>query len=143
MAAALLLLAAGCASWQERAPADKLLRPDGETWLYYPHQPFGRKVFVVRFAADGKQLAVEQRLSEEFIAQLVPHHSRKEDVRALFGAPYEASHFPRMEREVWSWHMRRWGDMPVGLHVQMSLDGVVREIYILDESQNDRWRFLR
>jgi hypothetical protein len=41
-----------------------------------------------------------------------------------------------MERDVWSWHMRRFGDpgIPVALSVQMSMDGVVREVYIIDES---------
>jgi hypothetical protein len=35
--------------------------------------------------------------------------------------------------------MRRFGLMPVGLHVQMSPDGVVREVYLLDEyNKGDR-----
>ena len=70
------------------------------------------------------------------IARLVPNHSRKEDVFALFGPPYETALYPRMEREVWSWHMRRFGVIPVGLHVQMSPDGVVREVLLLDEQKN-------
>ena len=126
------LLAAGCAT--QRQPAATRVLPDGETWRYFPNQPFGRKVLVERVAPDGKLIAVEQRLSEEYIARLVPNHSRKDDVFALFGPPYEAAVFPRMEREVWSWHMRQYGMLPVGLHVQMSPDGVVREIYVLDEN---------
>jgi hypothetical protein len=134
---AALLLPAGCAT--STAPAATRAQPGGETWRYFPDQPFGRKVLVERVAPDGKVIAVEQRLSEEFIARLVPNQSRKEDVFALFGPPYEASQFARMEREVWSWHMRKFGLLPVGLHVQMSPDGVVREIYLLDENyKNER-----
>ena len=119
------------------APAHRRERSDGETWLYYPNQPFGRKVVVARVAPDGRLLALEQRLSEEYIAKLVPSHSRKEDVLDLFGPPYEALAFPRMGREAWTWHMRQHGVHPAGLHVQMSPDGLVREVYVLDENPSD------
>jgi hypothetical protein len=104
-----------------------------ESWLYYPSQPYGRKVFVARVAPDGKLIAVEQHLTEEYIAKLVPNQSRRDDVLALFGQPYERMSNPRMERDTWSWHMRRFTDRPAGLHVQMSPDGVVREVYLIDE----------
>ena len=120
--------------------AERRARPDGETWLYYPRQPFGRKVFVARIAPEGKLIGVEQRLSEEYIARLVPNHSRREDVLELFGSPYERLDFPRMNRETWSWHVRQFGHLPVGLHVQMSPDGVVREIYLLDENNKGESR---
>jgi hypothetical protein len=150
---ALALLLAGCASYRDLTPgqstladveavlgraAEQGVRPGGETWLYYPKQPFPRKVYVARLAPDGKLVAVEQRLSEEYIAKLIPNHSRKEDVRDLFGPPYESLTFPRMERETWSWHMRQFGNIPVQLNVQMSPDGVVREIYLLDEQKGGR-----
>jgi hypothetical protein len=131
-------MTAGCAV--NPVPAATRVLPDGETWRYFPDQPFGRKVLVERVALDGKVIAVEQRLSEEYIARLVPHHSRKEDVFALFGPPYETAVYPRLDREVWSWHMRQYGVLPVGLHVQMSPDGVVREIYLLDEQRDGERR---
>jgi hypothetical protein len=45
-----------------------------------------------------------------------------------------------MDRSVWTWHMRRFGDpgIPVSLNVQVSPDGVVREVYIIDESDAER-----
>jgi hypothetical protein len=112
-----------------------------ETWLYYPDQPFGRKVFVARLGPDGRLIAVEQRLSREYIAKLVPDQSRREDVLALFGQPYQRLNYPRMERDAWSWHMRQYANQPAGLHVQISPDGLVREIYVLDEeNKNERPR---
>lgn len=158
LAALAAVIAAGCAGAQRLvpgqstaaevhaamgAPAQQRERPDGETWLYYPDQPFGRKVLVARVSPGGKLLAVEQRLSEEYLAKLLPNHSRKQDVLDLFGPPYEALTFPRLERETWSWHMRQYGHLPAGLHVQMSADGVVREIYVLDETPNDDRRDVR
>ena len=115
-------------------PAEVRPRSDGETWLYYPNQPFGRKVQVARVAPDGKLIAVEQRLSEEYIAKLIPNQSSRDDVLALFGRPYERLNVPRMERDMWTWHMRQYGTLKATLNVQMSPDGVVREIYVLDDN---------
>jgi len=147
--AAAALVAAGCATYKDLHPAQSTrtdveaalgqpaevrTRGDGETWLYYPNQPFGRKVRVARVAADGKLIAVEQRLSEEYIAKLIPNQSGRDDVLALFGQPYERLNVPRMERDMWTWHMRQYATLPATLNVQMSPDGVVREIYVLDEN---------
>ncbi|HEV8109519.1 MAG TPA: hypothetical protein VGP97_18550 [Burkholderiales bacterium] len=121
------------------APAEKR-QVGGETWFYYPRQPFGRKTFVARVAGDGRLVALEQRLTDENIAKLVPNATRAEQVHDLFGPPWSAVSYPRMDRMVWTWHMRHFGDpgVPVSLNVQMSPDGVVREVYILDESSADR-----
>ena len=149
LALAAAVATAGCATYKDlqpaqstRAdveavlghPAEQRARTDGETWLYYPKQPYGRKVRVARVAADGKLIAVEQRLSEEYIAKLIPNQSSREEVLALFGRPYERLNVPRMERDMWTWHMRQYATLPVTLNVQMSPDGVVREIYVLDEN---------
>jgi outer membrane protein assembly factor BamE (lipoprotein component of BamABCDE complex) len=124
------------------APAEKR-QAGGETWYYYPRQPFGRMTFVARVAPDGRLVALEQRLTDENVARIVPNTTRAEQVRDLFGPPYAASHFARLDRNVWTWHMRRFGDpgIPVQLNVQMSPDGVVREVYILDESDSDPRNF--
>jgi hypothetical protein len=112
----------------------------GETWLYYPRQPFGRKVFVARLGADGRLVAIEQRLTEENVAKIILNTTRAEDLRQLFGPPYSAMQIARMDRNVWTWHMRRYGDpgIPAGLSVQMTPDGVVREVYMLDETDSER-----
>ena len=111
-----------------------------ETWYYYPRQPFGRATYVARVGADGRLIALEQRLTDENVARVVPNTTRGEQVRDLFGPPYAAMQIPRMDRNVWTWHMRRFGDpgIPVSLNVQLSPDGVVREVYIIDESDAER-----
>jgi hypothetical protein len=124
------------------APAERR-QVGGETWLYYPRQPYGRSTFVARMAADGRLVAVEQRLTDENVAKIVPNTTRADEVRELFGPPWSAGHYARLERNIWSWHMRRFGDpgIPVQLAVQMSADGVVREVYIIDESDRERFPF--
>jgi len=150
---ALALLLGGCASFDGRGlvagqstgqdverlmgpAADKRAGPGGETWLYYPRQPFGRKTFVARVASDGRLVALEQRLTDENVAKIRAQSTRRDDVRDLLGPPYLVSSFPRMEREIWQYYMRHFGDpgIPVTLYVQFSPDGVAREVYLLDES---------
>ena len=122
------------------APAEKR-QVGSETWYYYPRQPFGRKTFVARIGSDGRLLGLEQRLTDENVARIVPNTTRAEQVREIFGPPWAAGHYARLDRDIWTWHMRRFGDpgIPVQLNVQMSPDGVVREVYILDESEADRF----
>jgi hypothetical protein len=121
------------------APAEKRQVAGGETWYFYPRQPYGRMTFVARLAPDGRLVAIEQRLTDENVAKIIPNTTRAEQVRDLLGPPWSATHFARLERDIWTWHMRRYGDpgIPVSLNVQMSADGVVREVYILDESSRD------
>src|SRR4030095_197486 len=149
----LALTLAGCASFDGRAltpgacnaaevesamvaPAEKRQVASGETWYYYPRQPYGRMTFVARIAPDGRLIALEQRLTDENVAKIIPNTTRAEQVRDLFGPPWQTMQVARMDRDIWTWHMRRFGDpgIPVSLNVQLSPDGVVREVYILDES---------
>ena len=148
---AVLVSVAGCASNRNLTPAQSTLadveatlgasaerrQVGAETWLYYPQQPYGRKVRVARVSSDGKLIAVEQRLSEEYIAKLIPNQSSQDDVLALFGRPYERLNVPRMERDMWTWYMRQYGTLKATLNVQMSPDGVVREIYVLDDNNKN------
>jgi len=154
LALGFFLLLAACASFEGRGLGTQSTAADvervmgtpaerrqvgGETWLYYPRQPFGRKTFVARLGAEGRLIGVEQRLTDENVARIVLNTTRAEQVRELLGPPYNATQFARMDRNVWTWHMRRYGDpgIPAQLNVQMSPDGVVREVYLLDESDTN------
>jgi hypothetical protein len=53
-------------------------------------------------------------------------------VRELFGPPYLVSRLPRQQREVWTWNIYNASDIPCQLHVQMSDDGIVREVLVLE-----------
>ena len=149
---ALALALAGCAHFDGRgltpgqssaadvervmgAPAEKRQAAGGESWYFYPRQPFGMKTFVARFAADGRLIAVEQRLTDQNVAKIVPNITRAEQVRDLLGPPWSAWRYARLDRDIWTWHMRRYSDpgIPGQLSVQMSPDGVVREVYFLQE----------
>jgi hypothetical protein len=154
-----LVLCVGCASFDGRGlvpgqstadeverlmgpAADKRAGPGGETWLYYPRQPYGRKTFVARVAPDGRLIALEQRLTDENISRLIPNATRGDELRSLLGPPYMITRFPQMEREVWQYYFRHFGDpgIPMSLYVQFSPDGVAREVYLIDETSGSRRR---
>jgi hypothetical protein len=112
----------------------------GETWYYYPRQPYGRQTFVARLTAEGRLIAVEPRLNPETLAKIVPNTTRGEQVRDLLGPPWQTTRIARLERDVWTWSIERWGKsgFPAQLHVQMSPDGVVLEVFILEDYQAGR-----
>ncbi len=112
--------------------ADRRPGPDGETNVYYPRLPYGGEVYVARIGPDGKLKALEQRLSEKYVAMAKPGTSRKDDMRALFGPPHQIQQFPRMSREIWEYPWR--GETsPRLLLLQFSPDGVLREIYSIED----------
>jgi len=156
LALAAVVTATGCASYDGRglapaqssaadverlmgAPADKR-QVAGETWYFYPRQPYGRVMYVARVGGDGRLVALEQRLTDATVAKIVPNSTRAEEVRDLLGPPWTAVQFPRMERDTWTWWMRHYGDpgVPVELVVQMSPDGVVREVYMLQQGRGQK-----
>ena len=67
------------------------------------------------------------------MAKLRAGISRADDVRDLLGPPYRTDAFPRLEREVWSY--KAYGGAPGrrDLFIQLSPDGLVREILLMDE----------
>jgi hypothetical protein len=151
----LALLAAGCASFDgyglkpgqatgadvERAmgmPAETRKVGD-ETLLYYPRQPFGAKTFVARIGQGDRLIDIEQRLTDDNVAKIIPNVTTATQVRDLLGPPWETSHDPLTNRTACTWYMYVFGDpsLPVELDVQMSPDGVVREVYKLDTGKDD------
>lgn len=118
-------------------PYERRAQPDGETWLYYPRQPFGRQVFVARIGADRRLIAIEQRLSDEVLAKILPG-ATQEAVRNLLGSPYSVARMPIQERDVWEWYAYRHENRmwPTRLYVQFSYDGKVREVYQLADEED-------
>jgi len=148
-----ILVLAGCASFDGHglAPgtpaaqvesvmgpaADKRMH-GGETWLYYPRQPYGMVNYVARFDAGGRLIAIEQRLTDENVAKIERGKWRADDVRDLLGPPYKVWPFPRMQRDIWDYRMMTAaaGSTPQALYIQLSPDGIVREVYIMNDPDN-------
>ena len=115
--------------------ADRRSGADGEALRYYPRQPYGREMYVARIGPDGRLRAIEQRLTEANVARLAPGSSRADEVRDLFGPPYQVTAFSRLERDVWTYKMYGDGTRPKDLYVQFSRDGIVREVMMMDDPQ--------
>lgn len=146
---AAMVFLAGCASMDGRglapgntrsqveaimgAPAETRAKA-GETWLYYPRQPYGYANYVARIDGDGKLLALEQRLTDDNIALIERNKSTADNVRELFGPPYTAINFKRMQRDIWEYRYRsERSTVPYALYVQFSPDGVAREVWTMSD----------
>src|SRR2546425_11062062 len=123
IAAVCVVLLAGCASYAGRGlepgrssaaeveavmgpAAAKRPGPDGETVLWFPRMPYGDGTYAARVGADGRLVAIEQRLTEENIARIERGRTTADQVLDLVGPPYRADQFARMEREIWTYTMQ-------------------------------------
>ena len=148
---ALALLLAGCQSFEGAglvpgqsttadvekamgAAADKRTAANGETLYYYPRLPWGYATYVARVNADGKLVAMEQRLTPENTARIKVGASRGAEVRELLGPPYEPMKRSSDGNEFWTYPMRIPGDpTPKWFLVRLSPDDVVREAYTIND----------
>lgn len=149
LAAAAFLLVAACAGYDGRGlapgastgqdveavmgePAAVRKLENGETLLWYPRLPYGGQSFAARLSPDGTLMGIEQRLTDENIARLLPNKSTAEDVLDIVGPPYKKYPLPRMQREAWEYQMQGYM-RPRILYVQLSPDNVVREAFVIDD----------
>lgn len=145
---AMLLMLAGCAGYDGRSlvpgqatgeevekvmgpSKDKRTGPNGETVLWFPRLPAGRVSYAARIGKDDKLVAVEQRLTRQYLDQLKPGVSREDDVRDVLGPPYRVDPFPRMQRDAWTYQAQ--GIQPQLIVVQFSKDSILREAYMFDD----------
>jgi hypothetical protein len=112
---------------------DKRAGPDGETVLWFPRLPAGRVSYAARIGKDDRLIAVEQRLTREYLEQLKPGLSRESDVRDVLGPPYRMDPYPRMQRDAWTYQAQ--GIQPQLIVVQFSRDHILREAYMFDDPE--------
>jgi hypothetical protein len=113
-------------------PAEQLVDAAGYRIWFYPTAPNGRDTWAARFLPEGKLVAVEQRLTKENMARLVPGATTKTQVREIFGPPWKAYPLARLEREEWDYRVRVDNRLFDYL-VRFSDDGIVREAYLLHD----------
>ena len=149
----LVTLAAGCASrnlvpGQSTAAeveaamgraAEKRPGAGGETVYYYPQLPWGYASYAARIGADGRLIAVEQRLTLDNINRVKTGATRLDQVRDLLGPPYEPMKQARTGMEIWTYPMRVPGHpTPKWFLVHIAPDGVVSETYLIDDPNYNR-----
>src|SRR2546430_6436084 len=154
IAAVCVVLLAGCASYAGRGLApgrssaaeveavmgpatDRRPGPDSETVLWFPRMPYGDGTYAARVGADGRLVAIEQRLTEENIARIERGRTTADQVLDLVGPPYRVDQFARMEREIWTYKMQLF-PFPKALFVQLSPDRVGREVSYMDDTEIPR-----
>jgi hypothetical protein len=115
---------------------DRRQHPGGETVRFYSRLPAGRETYAARFGADGKLIAIEQRLTRDNAELLVAGKSTIEDVRDLLGPPWQKFDFPRQRTTLWLYPMHD-GAVRYQLNVEFFADGRVKEWRLFDEPDPD------
>jgi hypothetical protein len=145
-----IFLLAGCASYDGRglvpgqstandvqalmgAPAERLTVSNGDTVWYYPRGPEGMHTFAVHMSSSGVVRSIDQLLAVENLQKLVPGVTTTDQVREQFGPPGRISRLDRQQRDVWEYRMYGPTQEPYYLYVQLSHDGVVREVLFLKD----------
>ena len=119
--------------------ADKRPGAGGETVYYYPQLPWGYASYAARIGADGRLVALEQRLTAENIERVKVGATRGEEVLDLLGPPYEPMKQGRTGNDIWTYPMRAPGHpTPKWFLVTVSADGMVREAYMIDDPNYNR-----
>lgn len=153
-AAVAVLLLAGCASYSGRglvpgqstardvealmgAPADRRTDANGDTVLYYPRGPLGLHTYAARIAPGGVLKSIEQLLTVENLKKLGPGVTTADQVREHLGPPGRISRLDRQQRDVWEYYMYGSEPEPHFLYVQLSYDGIVREVLLLKDYKNE------
>jgi hypothetical protein len=123
--------------------ADKRPGAGGETVYWYPQLPWGYASYAARMGADGKLVAVEQRLTTENTDKLKVGATRIEEVRDLLGPPFEPMKRPTDGHEIYTYPMRVTGDpTPKWFLAQFSAQGVLVEKYTINDPNWDQRGFL-
>ena len=117
--------------------ADRRQTREGETVRYYSQLPAGRAIYAARFGADGRLIAVEQRLTSANLSRVVPGVSDADQVRDLLGPPYEVLRFPRLPGEVWTYPMNDDVRGSVTANIEFGPDRRVSEVTLYDEIGGD------
>src|SRR5258708_13145967 len=117
-------------------PAEIQPGPNGQTICWFPQLPWGHASYAARIGPDGRLIAVEQRLTEGNINQIVRGQSTAKEVHDLLGPSYMPTRYERMQRAIWTYPIRVPGhNLPKWFLVQMSYDAVVPKTYLMDDPQ--------
>jgi hypothetical protein len=156
----LLLALAGCAAFDGRGlvpgsasaaqvealmgrPAEKITAADGDSIWFYPRQPMGRATYAVRIAPDGTLRGIEQRLTEHNMKLLVAGSTTMKETRELLGPPWQNARNFLNDRDCWDYRMYGRAQGEFTLSVQFSDDGLLREVYFLEDYRVSGRRGLR
>ncbi len=119
-------------------PADRITVLGGDTIWYYPRQPLGRETYAVRLTPAGTVRSVQQLLTEENLKHIVAGTTTAGQVREILGPPWRTSRLERQQRDVWEYNMFNATQWDYFLYVQLSGDGIVREVLMLKDYSKEQ-----
>lgn len=114
-------------------PAEKIALAGGDSVWFYPRQPYGLQTYAATMSADGRLVEMDQRLTVQNVAKLLPGTATREAARALLGPPWRTSRLAISGREAWDYRMYNAVQAEYILTLQFSEDGVLRETLMLED----------
>lgn len=120
------------------APTERAVVADGDTVWYYRRQPYGMQNIGVRLTPAGVVRSVQQLLTEENLKNIVAGTTTAAQARQVLGPPFLVSRLSRQERDVWEYRMFNAVQQEYFLFVQMSYDGVVREVLLIKDYSKEQ-----
>jgi hypothetical protein len=102
---------------------------DGSALYEYPRGPEGHVTYMVKIAADGKYMGMDNILIESNFNKVVAGMTR-DDIRRQLGKPTETSILQLKKEEMWTWRYMRNNSESRRFHVMMDPEGkVIRTEY--------------
>ncbi|MBI3375129.1 MAG: hypothetical protein HY017_25690 [Betaproteobacteria bacterium] len=117
-------------------PTEQAAGPDGASIWFYPRGPEGRHTYAVTLGADRVVRAVEQRLTYENVAKLVPGATTAKETRLILGPPAFVSATGRLPGVWWEYPMVQLTRLKA-LWIRITDDGIVRDVIYKDDPLYD------
>ena len=92
--------------------------------LEYPRGPAGRHTYMARIDAAGKLVRIDQVIDEQFLRQIKPGVSTRDDVRRVLGRPGFVAAPHRLRGESWDYYGLDFQTRII-LYVSFDANGVV------------------
>jgi hypothetical protein len=118
---------------QMGAPSDRITLLNGSAIWYYTHGPMGHDTYAVRLSPDGVVQSIEQVLTVRNLTKLVPGVTTGSEAKEVLGPPWRITRMDRQQRNVWEYRMYNVAQDDYNLYVQLSYDGIVREVLLLKD----------
>jgi hypothetical protein len=102
---------------------------DGDIrFLEYMHGPMGQTTDMARIGPDGRLQSLEQVLTMEKFAAIVPNQTRKEQVLRTVGAPSETKFYRHVGMDGWNYPFKESNTWDSMMTIYVDNTGLVRRM---------------
>jgi outer membrane protein assembly factor BamE (lipoprotein component of BamABCDE complex) len=111
--------------------------PDGSRVLAYPGGSEGTQAYMVAISKDGRLERLDQVLTPERIARIVPGQTTQSELERLIGPPWRTMNFERKRQVAWDYTIQDTWGYTVDFSVMLDERGIVVETVHARRSRGD------